>query len=53
MEGLNEEDGNGSGDDANSWNVRDKDVDGTASRSKDSVNIMNFKSGGLKNAASK
>jgi hypothetical protein len=53
MEGHNEEDGNGSGDDANSWNVGDKDVDGTASQSKDSLNIMNFKSTGLINAASK
>jgi len=43
MEGHNESEGNGSGDDGNSWNVGDKDVDGTANRSKDSVNTINFK----------
>ena len=30
-EGRNEEDGNGSDEDGNSWNVGDKDIDATAS----------------------
>jgi hypothetical protein len=50
-EGRNEEDGNGSEEeDANSWNVGDKEIDATASQSKDSVN---FKSSNLVNAAAK